>query len=87
MDYVILDTPPMGIVRDAELIASVVDAALLVIKQDGARAAEINDMVDVLDDTGVSVLGGVLNMAVGDKDRVSRNKRYGKYYYGYSDRK
>lgn len=87
MDYVILDTPPMGIVRDAELIASVVDAALLVLKQDGARAAEINDMVDVLDDTGVSVLGGVLNMAVGDKDRVSRNKHYGKYYYGYSDRK
>lgn len=87
MDYVILDTPPTGIVRDAELIAAVADAALLVIRQDGVHAAEINDMVDVLDDTGVSVLGGVLNMAVGDRDGISRNKRYGKYYYGYSDTK
>lgn len=62
-------------------------AALLVIRQDGVHAAEINDMVDVLDDTGVSVLGGILNMAIGDRDGISRGKRYGKYYYGYSDRK
>lgn len=87
MDYVILDTPPMGIVRDAELIAAAADAALLVIRQDGVHAVELNDMVDVLDDTGVSVLGGILNMAIGDKDGISRGKRYGKYYYGYSDRK
>ena len=87
MDYVILDTPPLGIVRDSELIASSVDASLLVIRQDEVRAAEVNDIVDVLDDTGVSVLGGVLNMVAGDKDGISRGKRYGKYYYEYSDRK
>lgn len=87
MDYVILDTAPIGIVRDAELIASSVDAALLVIRQDWARSVEVNDVVDVLDDTGVSVLGGVLNMAVGDKSGVSsRNKRYGSYYYGYAEK-
>ena len=83
----ILDTAPIGIVRDAELIASSVDAALLVIRQDWARSVEVNDVVDVLDDTGVSVLGGVLNMAVGDKSGVSsRNKRYGSYYYGYAEK-
>lgn len=87
MDYVILDTAPIGIVRDAELIASSVDAALLVIRQDWARSVEVNDVVDVLDDTGVSVLGGVLNMAVEDKSGVSsRNKRYGSYYYGYAEK-
>lgn len=87
MDYVILDTAPIGIVCDAELIASSVDAALLVIRQDWARSVEVNDVVDVLDDTGVSVLGGVLNMAVGDKSGVSsRNKRYGSYYYGYAEK-
>ena len=45
-----------------------------------------DDAVDVLDETGVTVLGGVLNMAFGDKNSVSRNKRYGKYYYGYGDK-
>lgn len=87
MDYVILDTAPVGIVRDAELIAASVDAALLVIRQDWTRSVEVNDVVDVLDDTGVSVLGGVLNMSVGDKSGISsRSKRYGSYYYGYAQR-
>ena len=86
MDYVILDTPPLGIVRDAEIISAAADSVLLVIRQDLAHASEINDAVDVLDETGVTVLGGVLNMAFGDKNSVSRNKRYGKYYYGYGDK-
>ena len=86
MDYVILDTPPLGIVRDAEIISATADSVLLVICQDLAHASEINDAVDVLDETGVTVLGGVLNMAFGDKKSVSRNKRYGKYYYGYGDK-
>ena len=86
MDYVILDTPPLGIVRDAEIISAAADSVLLVIRQDLVHASEINDAVDVLDETGVTVLGGVLNMAFGDKNSVSRNKRYGKYYYGYGDK-
>lgn len=86
MDYVILDTPPLGIVRDAEIISAAADSVLLVIRQDLAHASEINDAVDVLDETGVTVLGCVLNMAFGDKNSVSRNKRYGKYYYGYGDK-
>ena len=38
-DYVILDTPPMGIVRDAEVTAKSADAAILFIKQDEVKAA------------------------------------------------
>ncbi len=87
MDYVILDTAPIGIVRDAEIIAAAADAALLVIRQDGVRAAEVNDVVDVLDDTGVSVLGGVLNMEKGRHGSSHSRRRYGKYYYGYGNKR
>ena len=56
MDYVILDTPPLGIVRDAEIISAAADSVLLVIRQDLVHASEINDAVDVLDETGVTCL-------------------------------
>lgn len=87
VDYVVIDTPPIGIVRDAEIIAGAVDAALLTVRQDRVRAVEINDVVDVLDDTGVVVIGGVLNMTRGEKNSFGRKKRYGRYYYGYDNRK
>lgn len=87
VDYVVIDTPPIGIVRDAEIIAGAVDAALLTVRQDRVRAVEINDVVDVLDDTGVAVIGGVLNMTRGEKNSFGRKKRYGRYYYGYDNRK
>ena len=83
MDYVILDTPPIGIVRDAEIVAGFSDAVLMVIKQDHIRAAVVNDVVDILDDTGAVVLGGVLNMAKGQAVSNNRKNRYSKYYYGY----
>lgn len=86
MDYVILDTPPIGIVRDSEIIAGVTDAAVIVIRQDEVRAAEINDAVDLLDDTGVSVLGGVLNREKGASVSSGNRGRYGRYYYGYGSR-
>ena len=87
MDYVILDTAPIGAVRDAEIIAAAADAVLLVIRQDGVRAAEVNDVVDVLDDTGVAVLGGVLNMEKGNWGSSHSRRGYGKYYYGYGNKR
>lgn len=87
VDYVVIDTPPIGIVRDAEIVAGAVDAALLTIRQDRVRAVELNDVVDVLDDTGVAVIGGVLNMTKGERNSFGRRKRYGRYYYGYDNRK
>lgn len=83
MDYVIIDTPPIGIVRDAEVVAGSADATLLILKQDFVKGAAVNDVVDVLDDTGVTVLGGVLTMAKGTELSGRQKGRYGKYYYGY----
>ena len=79
-DYVILDTPPLGIVRDAEVVAERADAVLMAIRQDEDHAAALNDMINMLEDMGTEVIGGILNMAKGES--LSGNGYYGykKYY-------
>lgn len=84
-DYVILDTPPLGIVRDAEVVAEQADAVLMVMRQDEDHVAALNDMIDMLEDMGTEVIGGILNMAKGEC--LSGNGYYGyKNYYSSSKR-
>ena len=85
-DYVILDTAPIGIVRDAEIIAGYVDSVFMVMKQDEVHAASVNDVIDILEDAGSVVVGGVLNMARGEKIAGNgyHKYKYGSYYYGYA---
>lgn len=60
-DYVILDTPPMLAVADAEAIASLADTALLVVRADFMTAGAINDGLDRLRKSAPEVCGFVLN--------------------------
>lgn len=62
-DYVILDTAPMGMVPDAEGIASFCDASLIVVREDTILARNINDALDTLNDTRAKVLGIIFNDA------------------------
>ena len=84
--------PVLGAKRLAEIFSYLETPTQYLSELSVNQAAKIvsymdsDDAVDVLDETGVTVLGGVLNMAFGDKNSVSRNKRYGKYYYGYGDK-
>lgn len=59
--YIILDTPPMNLFADAEVIAEASDAAILVVRQDVVPAISINDAIDSLTETGAKFLGYVLN--------------------------
>ncbi|MCD7818387.1 MAG: polysaccharide biosynthesis tyrosine autokinase [Lachnospiraceae bacterium] len=87
-DYIILDTPPVGAVRDAEIMSRTVDAALLIFRQDSIHAADLNDTVDVLENAGTRVIGGAMNMARGAQASGSRKSGYGYGgYYGYYGRK
>lgn len=86
MDYVILDAPPAGILRDVEVLASVVPKTILVIRQNRAKARNINDIIDVLERGGTEVTGFVLN-AICSRVTSTRNsktygykKHYNKYY-------
>lgn len=73
-DFVILDTPPMGMFPDAEILADQVDASLLVVRQDYTSACDINDAVDSLSNSKSTFLGCVLN--------DMRSSGYSQYGYG-----
>ena len=62
-DYIILDTAPMGLVPDAEGIAELCDASLIVVREDVILAKNINDAIDTLNETNAKVLGIVFNDA------------------------
>lgn len=80
-DYVIVDTPPMGMFPDAEILADRVDASLLVVRQDYTAACDINDAIDSLRQNKAAFLGCILNDML-----VSSNRKYGygggRYGYG-----
>ena len=60
-DYVILDTPPMLAVADAEAVAGLADTALLVARADFMTSGAINDGLDRLRRSAPEVCGFVLN--------------------------
>lgn len=59
MDVIIIDTPPMSAGGDAECIADLADAAILVVRQDQAPVRALNDCIDVLRRSDAEVLGCV----------------------------
>jgi ATPases involved in chromosome partitioning len=71
-DYIIIDTPPVGLVSDALAFNSCVDGALFVIKQDYANMGLVADSINMIKDSGAKVFGCVIN---GKRQAVS-----GKYY-------
>ena len=86
-DYIIIDTSPVSIAADTELMMSYADAVLLVIRQDWSHVAEINHFVDLFSKSNVEFLGYVLNNFENQNpiEREQYNYGYGKHYekYGY----
>lgn len=85
-DYVILDTPPMSETPDAEFLSEWTDGAILVVKQNQALTADLNDAAAVLEKSNAHFLGCVLNdvYGVGQLGPAFHNGTYGSYDgYGY----
>jgi capsular exopolysaccharide synthesis family protein len=72
--WVIIDTPPVGLLTDANLLASMVDGAVLVVKAGSTPYDLVKRAVDTIGPS--KLLGVVLNQAHGT---------LGKYSYQYSD--
>jgi protein-tyrosine kinase len=60
-DVVIVDTPALSVGEDAAMIAVRTGAALAVARCGATRVAEFSDLVQGLMDTGVAVVGSVMN--------------------------
>lgn len=78
---VIIDSPPMGLFPDSEILADLADASLMVVRQDVVPARLLNDAVDALCACKCRFLGCILNDMRGDSPS---GRGYGKkYQYGY----
>lgn len=77
-DYVILDSPPMSVASDAEMLMSQVDTVALVVRQEWNDIRQINDTADIIRRSGVDFSGFVLNGF--QKDLFFRKtNNYGEY--------
>lgn len=98
MDYIIIDTPPVEMVADAEILTRYADYSLLVITPDHAPTEAVNDCIDQLKEGGAKLLGCVLNniytiplliqQITGIDVSAAAGSRYGRYSgygssYGY----
>ena len=77
-DYVIIDTPPINTVADAQIVAACVDGVLLVAKSGYTTVDELNAAIDAVHQVGGNLCGVVLN----DMNMKSVKYSY-KYKYGY----
>ncbi|MBQ6392669.1 MAG: CpsD/CapB family tyrosine-protein kinase, partial [Eubacterium sp.] len=85
-DYVILDTPPSGMLADASLIARHVDTALFVVRQDYAHIPDIIEGISNLYEENIPICGCVLNHATVGITGYGYGYGYGyggRYGYGY----
>lgn len=87
-DYILVDTPPCGLISDALFIAQYADAAIFVTYQDAVRIFRVKSTINSLMSTDIRILGCVLNGTVqGFSGYGYYGNRYGygygKYGYGY----
>ena len=85
-DYVIIDSPPMSLMADAEVFADQCDMSILVVKYDTVLAQDINDAIDALRDCHGTFAGCILNQVEtlpGARRTVGGYGGYGRYgHYG-----
>lgn len=75
VDYVILDTAPVGMLTDTAVLAELADGALFVVKQDYAPIPHLVDAAEQLAESRIPLLGCILNGA------TATLGSYGQSYY------
>lgn len=78
-DYVLIDTPPVGTIIDAAIVARECDGAILVIESDAVSYKVAQKVKAQIERSGCRMLGAVLNK-VDTKKSKYYNKYYSKYY-------
>ena len=81
-DYVLVDTPPVGSLTDAAVVARQCDGAILVVESDLVSRRVALKAKQQLEMSACHILGAVLN-----KVDIKKNKYYSKYSYYYGEEK
>lgn len=69
-DYVIFDTPPVGMFVDAAVVSTIVDAAVLVVRENFTKRQAVLQAYDQLKKAGGNVVGVVMNYCNVEEVRV-----------------
>ena len=78
-DYVILDTPPILAVTDVMALTSMVPGVLFVVSAGDMQRGDVVNAKNMIESTGVKMLGAVLN-------RAEHSVSYYRYLYYYYDK-
>lgn len=78
-DYVVIDTPPLQAVTDAQILSTKADGTLLVVKAEETKRDSVLNSINLIKKVNGTIIGTVLN-GVNSK----RNKYY--YYYGETEK-
>lgn len=82
-DYVFIDTPPVMSVTDALIIAPKCSGTVLVVKQEQSTYDMIDKTVDIMKQSGVKILGFIMNLAPESSKKFWEASRKEKYSYRY----
>ena len=85
-DYIMVDTPPVGLITDAILMMRYMDATLFVLNTRFANKDHVNNAMEVLTTSGGKNSGFILNGVRMKKSKYYYNTNYGygyRYAYGY----
>lgn len=73
-DYIVLDTPPLQAVTDAQILSTKVDGTLIVVRAGITKKDAVNNAVSIIKKVNGNIIGTVLNAAENNKNTY--------YYYG-----
>lgn len=78
-DYIIIDTPPLGVVIDSANVAKICDGTIIVIESEVISYRLVQKVIKQLEKGRCRILGAVLNKKV-VKRKGYYSKTYGNYY-------
>ena len=81
-DYIIFDTPPIGVVIDAVPIIKASDGVVVVVKNNSTTYPQLNKTLETLERSGGKTLGVIINKVKPAETKKYKNG-YGNYSYGY----
>ncbi len=84
-DYIIMDSSPIAVGTDVQLISDIAESAVIVVRHDFVRIAHINDAIEEVKEGKSEYLGFVVNDYRGFNMRLLGQSAYGGYgKYGYN---
>ncbi len=83
-DYIIFDTPPVGVVIDAIPVIKASDGVVVVAKNNATTYPELGKTIEFLKRSDAKIIGIILNRVIPSDARKGKNYGgYGSYYGGY----